>query len=55
MRRRDVKEPLNLRKRINVANTIGGRSRKQHLRPKNVGRGNENYRKTNGLEAAEEE
>jgi hypothetical protein len=51
MRRRDVKEPLDLMKGKKVTNTIGGWSRRQHLRPKSVGTANRNYWKTNGLEA----
>jgi hypothetical protein len=50
MMRKDVKEPLHLRKWKKVANRIGGWSRK-HLRLKSTGKGNEIYRKTFKLEA----
>jgi hypothetical protein len=45
MRRKDVKEPLHLRKGKKVADSIGGRSRRQRLRPKSSGKGNEIYKK----------
>jgi hypothetical protein len=49
-RRKDVKEPLHLKKGKKVSNSVGGWSRRQRLRLKSIGRGNKIYRKTIGLE-----
>jgi hypothetical protein len=50
IRRQDVEEPLHVRKVRKTANSIGERSRRQHPQLESMGKSNEVFRKTTGME-----